>query len=172
MSTTEDLLESGGLMERNQQAYSQPHFSKTNRRLFRNTDLSPYLAHIANFQPLSGLYYTEDIMSQIMAKYGAKIAYDTNQSYKNTKNSWGQIFLRGSEMVRRKKKLTLEEELIELGKEAEKCEEEIKRLSDRKKESSQLIEQKQMEVLHQAVLKSGKSIDEVISLINNEGQEG
>lgn len=72
----------------------------------------------------------------------------------------------------RKKKLTLEEELVELKKEAEKCEEEIKRLSDRRKELSQLIEQKQMEVLHQAVLKSGKSIDEVISLINSEGQEG
>lgn len=80
--------------------------------------------------------------------------------------------LGGLEMARRKKNLTPEEELIELGKEAEKCEEEIKRLSDRRKELSQLIEQKQMEVLHQAVLKSGKSIDEVISLINSEGQEG
>ena len=71
----------------------------------------------------------------------------------------------------RKKKLTLEEELIELRKEAEKCEEEIKRISDRKKELKQLIEQKQMEVLHQAVLKSGKSIDEVVALINGDTQE-
>lgn len=68
----------------------------------------------------------------------------------------------------RKKKLTLEEELVELKKEAEKCEEEIKRLSDRKKELRQLIEQKQMEVLHQAVLRSGKSIEEVISLLNED----
>lgn len=74
-------------------------------------------------------------------------------------------------MARRKKNLTPEEELIELGKEAEKCEEEIKRLSDRKKELGQLIEQKQMEVLHQAVLRSGKSIDEVVALINGDTQE-
>lgn len=71
----------------------------------------------------------------------------------------------------RKKKLTLEEELVELKKEAEKCEEEIKRLNDRKKELEQLIEQKQIEVLHQAVLRSGKSIDEVVALINGDTQE-
>lgn len=74
----------------------------------------------------------------------------------------------GGLKMARKKKLTLEEELVELKKEAEKCEEEIKRLSDRKKELRQLIEQKQMEVLHQAVLRSGKSIEEVISLLNED----
>lgn len=71
----------------------------------------------------------------------------------------------------RKKKLTLEEELIELGIEAEKCEDEIKKLSDRKKELKQLIERKQMEVLNQAVIRSGKSIEEVIALINADSQE-
>lgn len=71
----------------------------------------------------------------------------------------------------RKKKLTLEEELIELGIEAEKCENEIKKLSDRKKELKQLIERKQMEVLNQAVIRSGKSIEEVIALINADSQE-
>lgn len=70
----------------------------------------------------------------------------------------------------RKKKLTPEEELIELRQEAAECEDEIERLNDRKKELKQLIEQKQMEALHQAVLKSGKTIDEVISLISSDDQ--
>lgn len=74
-------------------------------------------------------------------------------------------------MARRKKNLTVEEELLELGREAEKCEEEIKRLSDRKKELEELIEQKQMEVLHQAVSKSGKSIGEVISMLSGHTQK-
>ncbi len=71
----------------------------------------------------------------------------------------------------RKKKLSLEEEIRELELEAENCEGEIKKLTDRKKELKQLIEQKQLEALHIAVLKSGKSIEEVISLINGGGQE-
>lgn len=71
----------------------------------------------------------------------------------------------------RKRKLTLEEELIELKNEVERCEEEIKGLTDRKKELKQLIEQKQMEVLNQAVIRSGKSIEEVIALINADSQE-
>ena len=69
-------------------------------------------------------------------------------------------------MARRKKNLTLEEELLELELEAEKCEDEIKKLSDRKKELKQLIEQKQMEVLYQAMVKSGKSVEDTISLIS------
>ena len=74
-------------------------------------------------------------------------------------------------MARRKKKLTVEEELLEFGKEAEKCEEEIKRLTERKKELEKLIEQKQMEVLHQAVSKSGRSIEEVISMLSEQTQK-
>lgn len=74
-------------------------------------------------------------------------------------------------MARRKKKLTLEEELLELELEVQSCEEEIKKLTDRKQEIQCLIEQKQMEALHQAVQKSGKSIEEVIALISSESQE-
>lgn len=74
-------------------------------------------------------------------------------------------------MARRKRKLSLEEEIRELELEIENCEAEIKKLNNRKEELKQLIEQKQMEALHQAVMKSGKSIDEVISLINGGGQE-
>ena len=73
-------------------------------------------------------------------------------------------------MARRKKNLTTEEELMELQKEITGCEDEIKRLSERKKELKQLIEQKQTEALYQAVLQSGKSIDEVIAWINSDSQ--
>lgn len=71
-------------------------------------------------------------------------------------------------MARRKKKLTLEEELLELEIAAENCETEIAKLNERKKELKQLIEQKQLEALHKAVLKSGKSIEEVITWINGD----
>lgn len=73
-------------------------------------------------------------------------------------------------MARRKKNLTTEEELMEPQKEITGCEDEIKRLTDRKKELKQLIEQKQTEALYQAVLRSGKSIDEVIAWINSDSQ--
>lgn len=75
-------------------------------------------------------------------------------------------------MARRKKKMTLEEEIFELELEAENCEEEIKKLNDQKKKLKRIIEEKQMEALHQAVLKSGKSIDEAIALISSDSQEG
>ena len=73
-------------------------------------------------------------------------------------------------MARRKKNLTTEEELMELQKEITECEDEIKRLSERKKELKQIIEQKQTEALYQAVLKSEKSIEEVINWINSDSQ--
>ena len=76
-------------------------------------------------------------------------------------------------MARKKKKdLSIEEELMELGREITECENKIKQLADRKKELKQLIEQKQMEALLQAVQKSGKSIEEVIAWINSESQDG
>lgn len=73
-------------------------------------------------------------------------------------------------MARRKRKLTLEEEIRELELEAENCEGEIKKLTDKKKGLKQLIEQKQMEALHQAVDRSGKSIGEVIAWLNSDSQ--
>jgi len=75
-------------------------------------------------------------------------------------------------MARRKKNLTTEEELMELQKEITECEDEIKRLSERKKELKQIIEQKQTEALYQAVQRSGKSIEEVLNWINNDDQVG
>lgn len=73
-------------------------------------------------------------------------------------------------MARRKKNISIEEELTNLQREAAECEDEIKRLNDKKKELQQLIETKQIETLYQAVLKSGKSIDEVIAWINSDSQ--
>lgn len=69
-----------------------------------------------------------------------------------------------------KKNLSVKEELMELGREITECEDEIKRLTDRKKELKQLIEQKQMEALYQAVLRSGKSIEDAITWINSGSQ--
>lgn len=71
---------------------------------------------------------------------------------------------------KRKKNLTTEEELMELGREVTECEDEIQKLTERKKELEQLIEQKQMEALYQAVLRSGKSIKEVTTWINSDDQ--
>lgn len=72
-------------------------------------------------------------------------------------------------MARKKKKdLSIEEELMELGREVTGCEDEIKRLTDRKRELQHLIEQKRMEFLYQAVVQSGKSVEEVIALIHED----
>lgn len=74
---------------------------------------------------------------------------------------------------KRKKNLTTEEELMELGREVTECEDKIQKLTERKKELEQLIEQKKMEALHQAMVESGKSMEEVMSLIReNKEQEG
>ena len=66
----------------------------------------------------------------------------------------------------RKKKLTLKEEIVSLEQEFTKCEEEIVKLTDKKIALEKIIEQKQMEALYQALLKSGKSIEEIIDLIS------
>lgn len=73
-------------------------------------------------------------------------------------------------MARRKKNLTPEEELIELKQEAAECGDKIKQLTDRKKELKELIEKKQMEALHQAVIKSGRTIEEVIAWIDGDSK--
>ncbi len=67
----------------------------------------------------------------------------------------------------RKKDITLKDELIKLEQEVEKFEAKIKELTDKKKKTEELIEKKQMEALHKAVVESGKTIDEAIALIND-----
>ncbi len=72
---------------------------------------------------------------------------------------------------RKKKNLSLEEELTALAEEMSQCEEKIKELTSKKKELRQQIEEKQKEALYQAAVESGKSIEETISLIQeNVGQ--
>lgn len=72
---------------------------------------------------------------------------------------------------RRKKNISLEEELTNLTEEMDACEEKIKELTDKKKELKQQIERKQMEALYQAALDSGKSIEETISLIHGNKEQ-
>ena len=73
---------------------------------------------------------------------------------------------------RKKKNLSLEEELTALAEEMNECERQIKDLTDRKKELKQQIEQKEMEALYQAAMESGKSIEETISLIHGNMEQG
>lgn len=73
---------------------------------------------------------------------------------------------------RKKKNLSLEEELTALAEEMNECEKKIKDLTDRKKELKQQIEHKEMEALYQAAVSSGKSIEETISLIHGNMEQG
>ncbi len=72
---------------------------------------------------------------------------------------------------RKRKNVSLEEELIALKEEVNECDEKVKELTNRKKELKQLIEKKQMEALYKAAVDSGKSIEETISLINGNKEE-
>lgn len=72
---------------------------------------------------------------------------------------------------RKKKNVSLEDELIALAREMEECEEQIKELTNRKKELKQSIEMKQMEALYKATMESGKSFEEAISLISENREE-
>lgn len=67
---------------------------------------------------------------------------------------------------RKRKNMSVEEELMELTQEMADCEAKIKELTSRKKELKQEIEQKQMEALYKATMESGKSFEEAISLIH------
>ena len=66
-------------------------------------------------------------------------------------------------MARTKKILSVEEQLEELNKEIEECEIQIKKDMDQKDKLIRSAESKKMGLLHQAILESNKSIDEVIS---------
>lgn len=72
---------------------------------------------------------------------------------------------------RRKKSVSLEEELMALTEEINACEEQIDRLTEKKKELSELKEKKQMEALYKATMESGRTIEEAISLINEKTEE-
>lgn len=67
---------------------------------------------------------------------------------------------------RKRKNISVEEELGILTEEMAECEEKIKEYTNRKKELKQEIEKKQMEALYKATMESGKSFEEAISLIH------
>ncbi len=67
---------------------------------------------------------------------------------------------------RKRKNISVEEELSILTEEMAECEEKIKDYTNRKKELKQEIEKKQMEALYKATMESGKSFEEAISLIH------
>lgn len=67
---------------------------------------------------------------------------------------------------RKRKNISVEEELVILTEEMAECEEKIKEYTNRKKELKQEIEKKQMEALYKATMESGKSFEEAISLIH------
>lgn len=75
-------------------------------------------------------------------------------------------------MARGRKKqvnLTLEEQLEAVNNEITACEEQIKALKQRKKEIDKQIKEEKKEALYQAVVESGKSIEDILSnLTGNE----
>lgn len=75
-------------------------------------------------------------------------------------------------MARGRKKqvnLTLEEQLEAVDNEITACEEQIKALKQRKKEIDKQIKEEKKEALYQAVVESGKSIEDILSnLTGNE----
>lgn len=69
-------------------------------------------------------------------------------------------------MARGRKKqvnLTLEEQLEAVNNEITTCEEQIKALKQRKKEIDKQIKEEKKEALYQAVVESGKSIEDILS---------
>lgn len=74
-------------------------------------------------------------------------------------------------MPRTKKTLSVEEELAELEKELTECEDQIRNDMNKKEQLIRAIESKKMGMLYQAISKSGKSIDEVISWLQQNIQQ-
>lgn len=69
-------------------------------------------------------------------------------------------------MARGRKKqvnLTLEEQLEAVNSEIAACEEQIKELKQKRKEIDKQIKEEKKEALYQAVVESGKSIEDILS---------
>lgn len=67
---------------------------------------------------------------------------------------------------RKKEKLTFEEQLANINQEIATCSEKLKMLKAEKKELEDRADEAKKEELYQAVLKSGKSMDDVIGLLS------
>lgn len=74
-------------------------------------------------------------------------------------------------MPRTKKTLSVEEELKKLEKELDKCEAQIRKDMDKKEQLVKSIESRKMGMLYQAISESGKSVDEVISWLQQDTQQ-
>lgn len=68
-------------------------------------------------------------------------------------------------MARRKKNMTLEEEMAFLDGEITKAEDALKALKTRRKELAKAKEQEELQVLYAAIKESGKSVADVISTL-------
>ncbi len=72
-------------------------------------------------------------------------------------------------MARGRKKqvnLTLEEQLEVVNSEIAACEEQIKSLKQKRKEIDKQIKEEKKEALYQAVVESGKSIEDILSTLS------
>ena len=72
-------------------------------------------------------------------------------------------------MARGRKKqvnLTLEEQLEAVNNEISECEEQIKALKRKRKEIDKQIKEEKKEALYQAVVESGKSIEDILSTLS------
>lgn len=72
-------------------------------------------------------------------------------------------------MARGRKKqvnLTLEEQLEAVNNEIAACEEQIKELKRKRKEIDKQIKEEKKEALYQAVVESGKSIEDILSTLS------
>lgn len=68
-------------------------------------------------------------------------------------------------MARRKKNMTLEEEMAFLDGEITKAEDALKALKVRRKELAKAKEQEELQALYAAIKESGKSVADVISTL-------
>lgn len=68
-------------------------------------------------------------------------------------------------MARRKKNMTLEEEMAFLDSEIAKAENALKALKARRKELAKAKEQEELQTLYAAIKESGKSVADVISTL-------
>lgn len=68
-------------------------------------------------------------------------------------------------MAGRKRKMTVEEELVYLDQEIARKEEEIQALRDRKDEVSRIKEEAELKLLYDKIKTSGKTVSEVLASI-------
>ncbi len=71
-------------------------------------------------------------------------------------------------MARRKRNMTLEEELASLDQDISKKEEELKEMKAKKKELSRMKEEEDLKILYERIKASGKSVNEFLESMKAE----